>query len=88
MAYLSLPPTAAYWELRREFAERGPRLYPHVPYPLLAFEQLRPLLNALGAAEKGADWLCAVENKLVQDVLAELFVALPSLGLADREQDG
>ena len=88
LAYLSLPPTAAYWELRREFAERGPRLYPHVPYPLLAFEQLRPLLNALGAAEKGADWLCAVENKLVQDVLAELFVALPSLGLADREQDG
>lgn len=85
LAYLSLPPTAAYWELRR-IGERGPRLHPHVPYPLLTFAQLRPLLDSLEAAEQGADWLCGIENRPVQDVLAQLFAVLPDLGGADLER--
>jgi len=79
-AYLSLPAPAAYWGLRQQIGEHGPRLHPHVPYPLVQFEQLRPLLDALGEAEKGADWVCAVENKLAQEILAQLFEALPALG--------
>ncbi|MFT5085774.1 MAG: shikimate kinase [Candidatus Latescibacterota bacterium] len=84
-AYLSLPSTAAYWELRRQIGKHGPRLHPHVPYPLMEFEQLRPLLDALGEAERGADWVCAVENRLAQEVLAQLFEALPALGRVDKE---
>lgn len=85
LAYLSLPPPAAYWELRR-MGERGPRLHPHVPYPLLTFAQLRPLLDSLKVAEQGADWLCAIENKPMQEVLALLFAALPDLGDKDIER--
>ncbi len=86
LAYLSLPPTAAYWELRRQIGEGGPRLHPNVPYPLVQFAQLRPLLDALEEAKKGADWICAVENKPVQEVLAQLFAALPNLGKTDQGQ--
>jgi len=79
LVYLSSAPSAAYWQVRQQISERGPRYHPHVPQPLTHFDVLRPLIEALDKAREDANLVLAVDNLSVQDVVDAIFDALPSL---------
>ena len=79
LVYLSSAPSAAYWQVRQQISERGPRYHPHVPQPLTHFDVLRPLIEALDQARGDANLVLAVDNRSVQDVVDAIFDALPSL---------
>ena len=82
LVYLSSAPSAAYWQVRQQISERGPRYHPHVPQPLTHFDVLRPLIEALDQAREDANLVLAVDNRSVQDVVDVIFDALPSLHIA------
>ena len=87
LVYLSSAPSAAYWQVRQQINERGPRYHPHVPQPLTHFDVLRPLIEALDKAREDANLVLAVDNLSVQDVVDVIFDALPSLHTAPSNGD-
>ena len=87
LVYLSSAPSAAYWQVRQQISERGPRYHPHVPQPLTHFDVLRPLIEALDKAREDANLVLAVDNLSVQDVVDVIFDALPSLHTAPSNGD-
>ena len=87
LVYLSSAPSAAYWQVRQQISERGPRYHPHVPQPLTHFDVLRPLIEALDQARGDANLVLSVDNRSVQDVVDVIFDALPSLHTAPSNRD-
>lgn len=79
LVYLSSAPSTAYWQVRQQISERGPRYHPHVPQPLTHFDVLRPLIEELDQARKDADLVLAMDNRSVQDAVDVIFDALPDL---------
>ena len=87
LVYLSSAPSSAYWQVRQQISERGPRYHPHVPQPLTHFDVLRPLIEALDQAREDADLVLAVDNRSVQDLVDTIFDAMPSLHNVRSEED-
>ncbi|MBT4497284.1 MAG: hypothetical protein HOC74_06155, partial [Gemmatimonadetes bacterium] len=87
--YFRLPPATAYWELRRQIREQPPGPSPFLPVPLESSAQLEPLWAERRSGFESAHLVIDMEGVRPEDVVPNLFEALPRLaGASANELEG